>query len=81
MDHLAPLGPVYRAGTLGGNPLAMAAGIASPQNTSGDPAVRALGEIGSMLGAGIGEIARQKGMALQIPQVGSMFCLFSATNR
>ena len=81
MDHLAPLGPVYQAGTLSGNPLAMAAGIASLRMLRETPPYEHLEKIGSMLAQGIGEIARQKGMALQVPQVGSMFCLFSATNR
>jgi glutamate-1-semialdehyde 2,1-aminomutase len=76
MDHLAPLGPVYQAGTLSGNPLAMAAGIASLRMLRETPPYEHLEKIGSMLAQGIGEIARQKGMALQVPQVGSMFCLF-----
>lgn len=76
MDHLAPLGPVYQAGTLSGNPLAMAAGIASLRMLRETPPYQHLEKIGSMLAQGIGEIARQKGMALQVPQVGSMFCLF-----
>ena len=76
MDHLAPLGPVYQAGTLSGNPLAMAAGIASLRMLRETPPYENLEKIGSMLAQGIGEIARQKGIALQIPQVGSMFCLF-----
>jgi glutamate-1-semialdehyde 2,1-aminomutase len=76
MDHLAPLGPVYQAGTLSGNPLAMAAGIASLRMLRETPPYQHLEKIGSMLGQGIGEIARQKGIALQVPQVGSMFCLF-----
>ena len=76
MDHLAPLGPVYQAGTLSGNPLAMAAGIASLRMLRETPPYQHLEKIGSMLAQGIGEIAHQKGMALQVPQVGSMFCLF-----
>ena len=76
MDHLAPLGPVYQAGTLSGNPLAMAAGIASLRMLRETPPYEHLEKIGSMLAQGISGIARQKGIALQIPQVGSMFCLF-----
>ena len=76
MDHLAPLGPVYQAGTLSGNPLAMAAGIASLRMLRENPPYEHLEKIGSMLAQGISGIARQKGIALQTPQVGSMFCLF-----
>mgnify|MGYP001296904934 CR=1 FL=1 len=76
MDHLAPLGPVYQAGTLSGNPLAMAAGIASLRMLREIPPYEHLEKIGSMLAQGISEIAREKGIALQVPQVGSMFCLF-----
>ena len=76
MDHLAPLGPVYQAGTLSGNPLAMAAGIASLRMLRETPPYQHLEKIGSMLAQGISGIARQKGIALQTPQVGSMFCLF-----
>tara|TARA_X000000950_G_scaffold283508_1_gene384478 strand:- start:875 stop:2155 length:1281 start_codon:yes stop_codon:yes gene_type:complete len=76
MDHLAPLGPVYQAGTLSGNPLAMAAGLASLKMLREEPPYQHLEKIGRMLGQGIAEIAREKSVPLQVPQVGSMFCLF-----
>ena len=76
MDYLAPLGPVYQAGTLSGNPLAMAAGIASLKMLKENPPYERLEKLGSMLADGIRETAEKKGLALQVPQVGSMFCLF-----
>ncbi len=76
MDCLAPLGPVYQAGTLSGNPLAMAAGIASLKMLKENPPYERLEKLGSMLADGIRETAEKKGLALQVSQVGSMFCLF-----
>ena len=76
MDCLAPLGPVYQAGTLSGNPLAMAAGIASLRMLKENPPYDRLEKLGAMLAMGIKEAAEEKGVALQVPQAGSMFCLF-----
>lgn len=76
MDCLAPLGPVYQAGTLSGNPLAMAAGIASLRMLKENPPYDRLEKLGAMLAGGINEAAKEKGIALQVPHVGSMFCLF-----
>jgi glutamate-1-semialdehyde 2,1-aminomutase len=52
MDHLAPIGPVYQAGTLSGNPLATAAGLAA-LSLLDDDAYRVLGERATVLGAGL----------------------------
>ncbi len=76
MDCLAPLGPVYQAGTLSGNPLAMAAGIASLRMLKENPPYDRLEKLGTMLAEGIKETAEEKGIALQVPHAGSMFCLF-----
>jgi glutamate-1-semialdehyde 2,1-aminomutase len=76
MDHLAPLGPVYQAGTLSGNPLAMAAGIASLRMLDElDPYPR-LDALGRRVVDAAQAAARRKGLPLQSPQVGSMFSLF-----
>ena len=80
MDFLAPLGPVYQAGTLSGNPLAMAAGIASLRMLKDNPPYERLNKLGKLLSTGIKEVANQKGIALQVPQTGSMFCLFFSQN-
>lgn len=76
MDFLAPLGPVYQAGTLSGNPLAMAAGIASLKILRDESPYERLNAIGQELANGLKDIAQKKGIPLQIPQTGSMFCLF-----
>lgn len=80
MDYLAPLGPVYQAGTLSGNPLAMAAGIASLKMLKDNPPYQHLEKLGTMLAGGIREVASEKGIPLQVPQTGSMFCLFFSHN-
>jgi len=76
MDRLAPLGPVYQAGTLSGNPLALAAGIAALRLIEeSDPYAR-LDALGSRVRDAALSAARAKGLPLQVPQVGSMFSFF-----
>jgi glutamate-1-semialdehyde 2,1-aminomutase len=76
MDQLAPLGPVYQAGTLSGNPLAMAAGIAALKLIDELDPYAKLDALGRQLCAAALSAAGGKGIALQAPQVGSMFSLF-----
>ena len=76
MDHLAPLGPVYQAGTLSGNPLAMAAGIASLKLLKETNPYERLELMGQEIASGLIKLAESKSISLQVPQVGSMFCLF-----
>ena len=76
MDQLAPLGPVYQAGTLSGNPLAMAAGIAALKKLKTDNPYPAFETMGTMIRDALINAAIEKGMPLQLPQVGSMFALF-----
>ena len=76
MDHLAPLGPVYQAGTLSGNPLAMAAGIASLRMLATDEPYQRLERLGGQLRQAVLDAARAKGLPVQFPQRGSMFSLF-----
>ena len=78
MDYLAPLGPVYQAGTLSGNPLAMAAGIASLKKLKDTNPYPLFEKMGAQIRDALLEAARDKGLALQVPQVGSMFALFFA---
>ena len=78
MDHLAPLGPVYQAGTLSGNPLAMAAGIASLEKLCERQPYSALHAKGAQIAEALRAAAQVKGLPLQVPQVGSMFALFFA---
>jgi glutamate-1-semialdehyde 2,1-aminomutase len=76
MEHLAPLGPVYQAGTLSGNPLAMAAGIATLDVLKDDAIYTHLERIGAQLEAGLRESARQADVAVQVYRAGSMFGLY-----
>ncbi len=76
MDKLAPLGPVYQAGTLSGNPLAMAAGIAQLRLLDELRPYARLDTLGRQLCAAALAAAKLKGIALQAPQCGSMFSLF-----
>ncbi len=76
MDQLAPLGPVYQAGTLSGNPLAMAAGIAALQLLEELNPYAKLDTLGRQVCTAALAAAKAKGIALQAPQCGSMFSLF-----
>jgi glutamate-1-semialdehyde 2,1-aminomutase len=76
LDYLAPDGPVYQAGTLSGNPLAMAAGIASLRLLKETDPYQSLDEKGRALCAAVKAAADHKGLPLQIPRIGSMFSLF-----
>ncbi len=76
MDLLAPEGPVYQAGTLSGNPLAMAAGLAALDQLRDASAYAKLDAKGNHLHKTILEAAQRKGVPLQVPQAGSMFSLF-----
>ena len=80
MDQLAPEGPVYQAGTLSGNPLALAAGIASVQKLKEENPYPILEKLGQQVQLAMIETAQAKGIPLQVPQVGSMFALFFNEN-
>jgi glutamate-1-semialdehyde 2,1-aminomutase len=74
MDCLAPLGPVYQAGTLSGNPLAMAAGIAALEALQNSKAYEKLEALGAQLETGMRQAAQAAKVAVQFQRVGSMFC-------
>ena len=76
MDLLAPSGPVYQAGTLSGNPLAMAAGIAALEQLHQTNAYDALEELGASLEAGLRAAAASAGVPMQFNRCGSMFCAY-----
>lgn len=76
MEHLAPLGPVYQAGTLSGNPVAMAAGIKTLEIISRPGVFDELSRQTAALAAGIRDLAREQGVPLQVNQIGSMFGVF-----
>jgi glutamate-1-semialdehyde 2,1-aminomutase len=74
MDWLAPVGPVYQAGTLSGNPVAMAAGIAALEELVASDAYTKLEQLGAALEAGIKNAAKSAGVPVQFNRCGSMFC-------
>jgi glutamate-1-semialdehyde 2,1-aminomutase len=77
MDQVAPLGPVYQAGTLSGNPLAMAAGLATLRGLSDDPQI--YGRIDALTAAlvdGVLDAARSAGVPLVANRASSMFTWF-----
>ena len=76
MDLVAPAGPVYQAGTLSGNPLAMAAGIATLTALKQPGLWQQLEAATATLVAGIGAAARDAGVPVQQTRVGTMFCTF-----
>jgi glutamate-1-semialdehyde 2,1-aminomutase len=77
MELVAPVGPVYQAGTLSGNPLAMAAGIATLTELDRDSAIYDRLEFNSeLLCNGVAEAAKAASVPLTINRVGSMFTFF-----
>ena len=74
MDYLAPLGPVYQAGTLSGNPLALAAGLAQLREMERINGWQLLEEIGAQLEESM--LHAIKGKPLTFQRIGSMFCLY-----
>ena len=80
MAHLAPLGPVYQAGTLSGNPLAMSAGIATLKKVGAAGFFYALTETTRSLVTGMAQAAADAGIPLTTESVGGMFGLFFTEN-
>ncbi len=76
MQLVAPLGPMYQAGTLSGNPLAMSAGIAALSLIRGDNVWIKLGQAAGRLEAGIASAAKRAGIPIQQTRVGTMFTTF-----
>ena len=78
MDLLAPLGPVYQAGTLSGNPIAMAAGIANLEelNSGSGNKYALLEKLGEQLEAGMRDAAKAAKIPVQFNSCGSMFCMY-----
>ena len=74
MDYLAPVGPVYQAGTLSGNPLAMAAGLAALEELAASNAYAKLEQLGAAIEAGMKDAAKSAGVPVQFNRCGSMFC-------
>ena len=73
---VAPVGPMYQAGTLSGNPLAMSAGIAALSLIRGDEVWRKLEQAAATLEAGVLSAAQHAGVPIQQTRVGTMFTTF-----
>lgn len=77
MEKVSPAGPVYQAGTLSGNPMAMAAGLAMLKYLQSHPnTYEYLNEITSYIISGMKELLERKGLPYSVNHVGSMFTLF-----
>jgi glutamate-1-semialdehyde 2,1-aminomutase len=79
MQHILPSGKVFQAGTLSGNPLATAAGIATLKTLRDEPPYEYLEKLGAKLAEGLRQAATQSGIDCQIQRVGSMLTLFFAS--
>jgi glutamate-1-semialdehyde 2,1-aminomutase len=78
MDQLSPVGPVYQAGTLSGNPLAMAAGLAQLRELERINGWKLLDELGAQFEKLAQSAIKDAKTAITFHRVGSMFCLFFA---
>lgn len=79
MNHVLPAGPVFQAGTLSGNPLATAAGVATLRALRDNPPYERLEVLSSRLEAGLRDAAQQAGVSFTLNRVGSMLTLFFST--
>jgi len=76
MKRIMPAGPVFQAGTLSGNPVAMAAGIATLKELKANPPYERLDRMGAALEVGIARAATDAGVPFRLNRVGSMWTLF-----
>ena len=79
MDQLSPEGPVYQAGTLSGNPLAMAAGLAQLRELERLDGWKKLDALGAIFEERVRAGLKRAGKAYQFQRIGSMFCLYFST--
>ncbi|MBM4256754.1 MAG: glutamate-1-semialdehyde-2,1-aminomutase [Deltaproteobacteria bacterium] len=80
MDQLAPVGPVYQAGTLSGNPLAVTAGLETLKIISTPGTYERLNGLGTMMAGGLRQAIKDTGTIACVNQIGSMFTLFFGVN-
>jgi glutamate-1-semialdehyde 2,1-aminomutase len=80
MQLVAPVGPMYQAGTLSGNPLAMAAGIATLKELRKPGQYDEIERKSALLGAGLAQAIQQSGVPAQLARIGCMFTIFFTTN-
>jgi glutamate-1-semialdehyde 2,1-aminomutase len=76
MKHVAPSGPIYQAGTLSGNPLAVAAGLATLRRLQKENPYDKLERLGERLERGLLAAAQKAGVPVRVNRAGSMFTLF-----
>ncbi len=76
MELVAPSGPVYQAGTLSGNPIATAAGLAALEALENQDVYSHIGKMGKRLADGLSAIARKSGLKACVNRIGSLVCLF-----
>lgn len=77
MDFVAPLGPVYQAGTLSGNPVSMAAGLTMLKELKNNPGIyENLTDITEKLASGIQDVVKSSGKSFTYNTIGSMYTLF-----
>jgi glutamate-1-semialdehyde 2,1-aminomutase len=81
MNHVAPLGPVYQAGTLAGNPLAMRAGIATLKELSKPGLYDGINALAKELVAGLQKAVKDAGIAAQVNSIGSLSTIFFAPQK
>ncbi|MGA1790724.1 MAG: glutamate-1-semialdehyde 2,1-aminomutase [bacterium] len=81
MEYLAPIGPVYQAGTLSGNPIAMSAGIKTLELLKDKGVYRQLEEKGKTLEKGIQKAAKGAKLDIRVQRVGSMLCPFFTSEK
>jgi glutamate-1-semialdehyde 2,1-aminomutase len=76
MQLVAPMGPMYQAGTLSGNPMSMAAGIATIEELRKPGRYEELERKGKLLSSGIDQVLQAIGDGVQFMRIGAIFCLF-----
>lgn len=81
MQHVAPAGTMYQAGTLSGNPLAMAAGLATLRTLLTEQTFERIAEMTKMLAQGLTDAARTVGIPVQADYIGTMFGLYFLKHR
>jgi len=81
MNHVAPLGPVYQAGTLAGNPLAMSAGIATLKELKAPGLYERVNKLAEKLASGLGKAIAEAKIPAQLNSYGSLATIFFTENQ
>ncbi|MBI3179877.1 MAG: aminotransferase class III-fold pyridoxal phosphate-dependent enzyme, partial [Deltaproteobacteria bacterium] len=81
MEKVAPVGPVYQAGTLSGNPLAMAAGLATLEGVAASSFYERLGRVAERLALGLEGVLSRHGRPARVERIGSIFHMWFKANQ